>query len=227
LAGGFVAGVLARVAMRVVALATPAQPGLVTENGALVGQITPDGTAFVVFAGSFLGLATGLGYLAVRRWLPVRRWSRALASGVLGLCLGGGLIINAANPDFTRLGTPGLDIAVFAASFVVAGMAVSVAAEWLDRALPPTGPTDGSRLYLAVYGVLVVASVAFLFLAVIVALLPFWYLKAAEIAGRDGLSISLERGTRAWRIGRVALAGLAGLGLVRLSVEITTILATA
>ena len=90
---------------------------------------------------------------------------------------------------------------------VVAIMAVSVAAEWLDRGLPPTGPSDRSRLYLGVYGAIVIASLAFMFLAVIVALLPFWYLKAVEVARKDGVSIPIGRGTRAWRIGRIALAG--------------------
>jgi len=114
----------------------------------------------------------------------------------------------------------------FAVSFVLAGMVISVAAEWLDRRLPPTGPTDRSPLYLGVYGVLVIASVAFVLLVVLVVLLPWWYLKAAEVVERDGLSVLIERGTRAWRFGRVALTGLAGLGLVRLLVEVVAILTT-
>jgi hypothetical protein len=224
--GGRVAGVLARTAMRIIALTTPTQPRLVTEAGALVGRITAGGTGFVVAAGAFAGLAGGLAYLALRPWLPLERGSRAVVFGVVSLCLGGGLIINAANPDFTKVGSPGLDISAFAVSFVVAGMAISVAAGWLDRSLPPTGPADRSRLYLGVYGVLVIASVVFVLLAVIVALLPWWYLKAAEVAKRDGLSRLIERGTRAWKFGRVGLASIAGLGLLRLLVELVAILTT-
>jgi hypothetical protein len=225
LTGGFVAGLLARTAMRVIALATPGQSGLLTENGAVVGAITSDGTAFVIVAGAFLGLPAGLVYLGIRRWLPAGRWPRSVAFGALSLCLGGGLIITAANPDFARLGTPGLDIAVFVLSFLVAGMAISVVAEWLDVRLPPTGPTDTSRLYLGVYAALVVASIAFLFLAVIVALLPYWYLKATEVAKRDQLSLSIERGTSAWRFGRYALVFVAGVGFLRLAIEAGMILA--
>src|SRR2546425_10189193 len=175
LIGGFVAGLLARIAMRVIALGTPAQSGLLTENGAVVGTITPEGSAFVVVAGAFLGLPAGLVYLGVRRWFPAGRWSRGVTFGAFSLCLGGGLIISAANPDFARLGTPGLDVAVFVLSFLVAGMTISVVAEWLDQRLPPTGPAGTSRLYLCAYPGVGGASGALLFLAGSVALLSPFY----------------------------------------------------
>jgi len=225
LAGGFVAGLLARTAMRVIALATAAQPGLRSESGAIVGAITPDGSAFVIIAGTFLGLPAGLAYLGARRWLPAGRWSRSLAFGVFSLCLGGGAIITAANPDFARLGTPGLDIATFLLSFLIAGMAISLAAEWLDQRLPETGATDASRLYLGVYLAVVVASVPFIFLAVIVAILPFVIAKASQVVDPDHDSLSITPGSRAWRVGRVAVLLIAGLGLVRLSLAVAMILA--
>ena len=225
LIGGFVAGLLARIAMRVIALGTPAQSGLLTENGAVVGTITPEGSAFVVVAGAFLGLPAGLVYLGVRRWFPAGRWARSVTFGAFSLCLGGGLIISAANPDFARLGTPGLDVAVFVLSFLVAGIAISVVAEWLDRRLPETGPTDTSRLYLGVYAAIVVASIAFLILAVIVAVLPYWYLKATEVAKHDQLALSFAPGSTAWRFGRYAVLIVAGAGFLRLSIDVAMILA--
>ena len=224
LGGGFLAGLLARIAMHVIALATPAQPGLLTESGAVVGAITSEGSAFVVVAGAFVGLPAGLVYLGVRRWLPAGRWARSLTFGAVSLCLGGSLMISAGNADFDRVGTPGLDIVVFVLSFVIAGMAISVLAEWLDRRLPETGPRDTTRLYLGVYAAIVVASIAFLFLAFIVALLPYWYLKASQVAERDQLSLSIAPGSSAWRFGLVAGVIVAAAGLLRLLLEVAMIL---
>jgi len=225
LAGGLVAGLLARIAMRVIALATPAEPGVITTSGAIVGTITAEGSAFVVVAGAVLGLPAGVAYLSVRRWLPVGRWSRRLAFGALSLCLGGGLIISAANPDFARLGTPGLDVFVFAISFVIAGITISAVAERLDRQLPRTGPTDRSPLYIGTYAAIVIASVPFLFLAVIVALLPYAWLKVSDVAKRDHISLSIVPGSSAWRLGRAAVVIVASGGLLRLALEVAAIVA--
>src|SRR5215213_4038768 len=104
-AGAVAGGVGARVAMRVVALvAGHNRDGQLTDADAVVGQITLEGTLFLLGAGAYLGLPGGLLYVAVRRWLPGAGIRKGLAFGGLLLLLFGSLIIDGDNPDFRRFG---------------------------------------------------------------------------------------------------------------------------
>jgi len=124
LAGMLAGGIGSRVAMRIAALAAPdAVQGLLTEAQATIGRITLGGTLFlVVFAGIGSAIIGTAFYLAVREWLPTRRWKRALAFGLLELLVFGSTTLDPGNRDFTILGRPLLNVAVFASLFVLHGV---------------------------------------------------------------------------------------------------------
>ncbi|MFL5761732.1 MAG: hypothetical protein ACJ789_18655 [Thermomicrobiales bacterium] len=143
LVAGFVAGGLgSRVAMRIVALiAGHEHYGEVTDADEIVGKITGDGTAFLVLAGTFLGVLSGFLYLAVRRWMPGSGIWKGLAFGGVLLLLFGSVIIDGGNPDFRRFVPSYLSVGLFASLFFLYGLIASAIVERLDRGggSPPRG----------------------------------------------------------------------------------------
>jgi len=122
-AGLVVGGVGSRVAMRIMTLTSePATRGLETDFGATVGEITLGGTLFLSIAGSVLGMAGGILYLAIRRLLPGKGWVHGLVFGTLLLALVGRLLVAPDNPDFATLSPAGLAVAMFAALPVLFGL---------------------------------------------------------------------------------------------------------
>ena len=86
--------------------------GFPTEAGATIGEITLEGTLFLIlFAGISSALIGSAFYLLVRAWLPRRRWLRAIAFGGLELVVFGTQVLDAGNADFTILGRPLLNVA--------------------------------------------------------------------------------------------------------------------
>ena len=85
LAGLLVLGLGGRLVMRLLAATSGrAVQGRLTEAGERVGEITTDGTiGFLLFVGIGGGLATALGFLLVRRWLPRRAGPAGLVAGML------------------------------------------------------------------------------------------------------------------------------------------------
>lgn len=137
--GVLLAGAGGRLAMRLLAATAGDQAqGRVTEAEQIVGRITIGGTiGFIVFTALFFGLATGVLYLLIRRWLPGGRLG--------GVAFGGVLLVIAAtrieplrrdNPDFDIVGPGWLSVLVFAALVVVHGMAVAAIAGRYRRVLP-------------------------------------------------------------------------------------------
>jgi hypothetical protein len=150
LAGFVAAGVGSRLAMRVVSLTTGHDDyGRLTEADAHVGEITTEGTLFLLLFGAFIGIGGGLLYLALRPLLTrFGRW-RGLAYGMLLLAAFGFVTLDSDNFDFTRFGSPALNILLFAVLFPAFGMLVAPLVEWLDRALPPVplhGPFGARRV---------------------------------------------------------------------------------
>ena len=139
LLGGLVAGVLAgglgsRLAMRIVALLAPERDqGTLTHAQAIVGDISFDGTLFLIGAGGALGLLGGLLHPAVRAWMPGRAIGRGLTFGTLLLILFGSLIIEGNNPDFRRFVPSPVSVALFASLFVLYGVLLAAIVERLDR----------------------------------------------------------------------------------------------
>ncbi len=177
IAGALVGGLGGRIAMRISAMAGgEAIQGQLTANENIVGQITLDGTLFlIIFAGMFQGLIGGILYMAVRRWLPgPQRW-RGLAYGILLLLVLGSVIIESDNQDFVRFGPPLLNIFLFASLFPLFGLAIAPLVNWLDRSFPPATTArlgKAALLYLLAIPLLFILVVGFGLAAIPFAAVP-------------------------------------------------------
>ena len=123
---GVPAGLLSRVVMKVSALAAgPTVEGHLTENGAVVGALTAEGTLFLVlFAGLVPALSAANLFVAIRPWLlPFGRWS-GIVFGIYVLALAGPIVLDPFNIDFIRFGPTELTVAMFCALFIAVGIAL-------------------------------------------------------------------------------------------------------
>lgn len=142
---GFVAGLIAggvgsRLAMRIMALTSPDAQGDMTEAGEVVGEISLDGTGFLLAVGALLGIGGGLAYVALRRWLPRR--ATGLVFGLLTLAVSGRVLVDPDNIDFAILDPASLGIAMFAALPILFGLLVVP----LQASLEPFFTKTRSRL---------------------------------------------------------------------------------
>lgn len=152
MAAGFAAGLWTRIAMRVAGFLTvDRNRGLLTENDAVVGQITFGGTLFLAMFAAVIGIAGGILYMVVRRWLPRHPLVRALSYGVLLFAVFGFVLMDEHNPDYHFFGPPWLNVGTFSLTYVVYGVLTSLAAERLSIRLPrwTLGRTAGGRARLA------------------------------------------------------------------------------
>lgn len=133
--GAVVAGLGGRAIMKVIALtAGPDAIGRSTANGNTVGDLTANGTlVLVVFEGIFNGLVGGLLYLGLRPWLVrLGRW-RGVAFGLIALALMGHLVFDSRNFDFRIFGATGVNVGLFAALFVLYGLALGPVFDLVER----------------------------------------------------------------------------------------------
>jgi hypothetical protein len=132
-AGILVGGVLGRIAMRISGFAAgPALAGVSTASGERVGEITFGGSlAVLIFVGLPFGVVGGILYAIVEPWLRRARPSHGLAFGAALLLATGSFVLDPSNFDFTRFGPPLLNVAMFAALFVIFGVTIA----WLFDAL--------------------------------------------------------------------------------------------
>lgn len=158
---GVPVGLLGRAMMKVGALA--AGPGLVgvhTSAGNVVGDFTLSGTvALVLFSGILPSIGLGSLYVAVRPLLrALGRW-RGLALGLYGFALAGPFVLEPGNNDFVRFGPPALNVLMFAALFVVAGLAVAPVADRSLRIASGPSPVPSAALFVGLlFGGIVVMS---------------------------------------------------------------------
>jgi hypothetical protein len=132
-AGMIAGGVGSRLAMRVMAATSSAAvQGTETEFGATVGEISFGGTLFLLIAGTILGGAGGLMFIAIRRVLPWTGWAGGLAFGLLLLAAFGRLVIDPNNFDFDVLDPAALAVAMFAAIFILYGLLLVPTLERLE-----------------------------------------------------------------------------------------------
>jgi hypothetical protein len=138
-AGLMAAGSGGRLAMRLLAAtAGDAAQGHVTEADEVVGRITTGGSiGLVLFVGLFFGLASGLLYMVIRRWLPAGRLG-GLAFGALLLVVFAPAIdpLRKENPDFDLVGPGWLAALTFVALVLAHGMLVAAVAARYGRSLP-------------------------------------------------------------------------------------------
>lgn len=195
---GFISGLIAggvgsRLAMRVLSLTSPDAQGAMTEAGEVVGEISLGGTIFLLAAGAVLGMAGGLAYVALRRWLPKRK--TGLAFGLLMLAVSGRVLVDPDNIDFVILDPASLGIAMFTALPVLFGLFVVP----LQVRLEPFFTKPRSRiattlmlvaglLPLAIGGPLAVAIVILVAVGFLVARSPtvryVWAASTVDIYGR-------------------------------------------
>ena len=142
IAGAIVGGVGGRVVMRLAALAVPAAAGRATDNGNVIGTITPAGSLGLVAFGLVAGLFIGVFWVAVAPWLPGTGVRRALATMPIAVAVGGVGLIEGANPDFRVLRHDPLVVALLLGLVAAVGFVVALVDDLLDRWLPQVA---GSR----------------------------------------------------------------------------------
>jgi hypothetical protein len=137
-AGALVGGIGGRAAMRVSGYMYerehPGQVAITQSSGEPVGQISLAGTLqLVVETALFDGVAGGLVYLLIAPWLPRRLWLRGLLFAALLALAGGWIVIDSANEDFQRLGSPLVNVTMFTLLIGTYGVAVAWVASRLER----------------------------------------------------------------------------------------------
>jgi hypothetical protein len=133
IAGFFAAGVGSRVVMRVIAIVDSDSEGAGTDSGFTVGDATLSGTLNLLVFGAVLGIAGGLVYLGLRRWLFVPHWLRGATFGVVTLLTIGNVLFDTHNPDFQIFEPVVLVMVLFASLFFVNGL---ILASLADRIHP-------------------------------------------------------------------------------------------
>src|SRR5215203_219267 len=133
--GLLVGGVLGRFAMRLLAVTSgrSAQGG-VTDDQAIVGEVTLRGTVTLALICTGLGALGGLIYLCVRRVLPDSLRERILGYGLFSGAIGGALFVHEHGSfDYTGLAPAWLAVAMFVALPLLFGLTVPALVEVTDR----------------------------------------------------------------------------------------------
>jgi hypothetical protein len=118
--GLLVAGLGGRVVMRLATILHEDTVGLTTENGAVIGDITLNGTlALMTFGGLGMGLVAGTIWVIVNPWMPGRGLARALLTSFAAIALGIPGLVERTNPDFLLLG---YDPTVLALLIILVGL---------------------------------------------------------------------------------------------------------
>jgi hypothetical protein len=207
-AGLLAAGAGGRLVMRLLAVtAGPTAQGRVTEAEEVVGRISVDGTlGFVVFTGLFVGLATGVLYLLVRRWLPAGR-TGGLAYGALLLVVAGTRLdpLRPGNPDFDLVGPGWVSVAAFATLVVFQGVLVAALAARVSRAVPLLGTGPRAIVAHAPLLLLLPLGSAVLLVAIVGVMVA--------LASQVPAVVAAWRERRLVTVGRVALAVVAVVAL--------------
>ena len=155
-AGLLVGGIGGRLFMRIAGAAAGERgAGMRTEAGFTVGEITLEGTIFlIVFIGIFTGVIGTAVYLAVRPWLAWSgRW-RGLAFGIVLFSLGSATsdMMNPDNVDFFILRNSELLVALIFGLFLAFGVVIDSMFSYLNGRMP--GSERRSKSLAAVYGAL-------------------------------------------------------------------------
>jgi hypothetical protein len=123
--------------MRFAALVVPEAAGSVTEQGFIIGRITPVGSLELIIAlGLLVGAVAGALWVVMRPWLPASGRARVVVSVPVALAFGAFVLIDDANPDFFILRHDPLVVASLVVLVALLGPALALVDSWLDRRLP-------------------------------------------------------------------------------------------
>lgn len=240
LAGILVGGIGGRLFMRLAAVLSPDAAGGLTDNGEVVGAITPKGTlALLLFGGLASGMVGGILWVVVSPWLPAAGRRRVLAAGAVSVALTGLFVVRSGGRDFTILEADAVLIALLLVLVAACGVALAWLEARLDRILP--APSSGPvRLGLAYGAVVAVGSLAIpLTVAAYTSFdlcacgdppwLIAWALGAAGLATVIRWAGWIRSGSdvpppAVRLLGSAAVVAAAGLGTVRLAAEAGRIL---
>lgn len=138
-AGFLAAGVGSRLAMRVSGfMFSRDHPGgfATTDAGNRVGEITAEGTIFLLIFGTILGIMGAYFYAGIKPWLPGPVMLRGLLFGFLLLILLSVMGLETGNDDFQRFGSVTANVLLFSSLFVLYGLLIAPFEAWFDRVLP-------------------------------------------------------------------------------------------
>jgi hypothetical protein len=125
LAAGLFWAVLARLAMRIMALLAGRTP-----------EFSLEGTLLILLVGAFIGIPAGLLFVAIRRFLPGTARTKALGFGLLVLLVLGYPFYVGPLRGEAVLGHETLAFVMFEGLLLVFGVAMAALAMWLDRRVP-------------------------------------------------------------------------------------------
>jgi hypothetical protein len=214
---GFVCGVLiggvgGRLAMLLLRVTSdPNLHGRLTDDGFTIGRVTSE-TLFLIGVTAGLGIAGGIFYLIVRRWIP-ERWRVPLMTLFFALVGGAGLI-GPSEVDFTLLAPLSLAIALF----VVIPAAYGAAMPWMTERLLREDSILRRRSWAWIVGLAPLLFANVVGLLILLVAFGVWTLGRAA----PGLYAAWRSQVTMW-LGRAALivfAVTSGAGLVRDSLDI-------
>jgi hypothetical protein len=212
LAGALIGGVGGRLAMLALRLTSdPSLHGVSTDDGFTIGRVSLQ-TLFLLGVTAGLGMAGGLSYLVVRRWIP-SPWRIPLMTVFFALVGGAGLIGPSA-VDFTRLSPLPLAVALFVVIPATYGATMPWIAERLLR--------EDSILRRGRWA-WIVGLVPLLFANIVGALVLLVALGVWAIGRSTPELVDAWRSTVVTWLGRAALVIIAfasGAGLVRDGIDI-------
>ena len=133
--GLLVGGVLGRLAMRLLAVTSgQSAQGGVTDDEAIVGEVTLRGTVTLALICTGLGALGGLIYLWVRRVLPDSLRGRVIGYGLFSGAVGGAFFVHEHGSfDYTVVAPAWLAVAMFVALPLLFGLTVPALVEVTDR----------------------------------------------------------------------------------------------
>lgn len=212
--GLLVGGIGGRLAMLLLRLTSDERlHGLQTDDDFTIGEVSTD-TIFLLLVTTLLGLALGLAYLAVRRWLPEGRLRTGLVA-VWCACVGGAQIVRPDGVDFNLLDPQLLAIGLFVAIPALGGALMAITTEDLLA-----HPERLRRTRVAV-AVVVFALIGFGLSAVILALLV---VLGTLLARSVPAVLRMADSAAVTWVVRVALVGLGGWAAVTLARDVAEIL---
>jgi hypothetical protein len=152
--GVLIGGIGGRVFMRLSAVIAPDRAtGAITENGAVVGDITFGGTvALIIFIGVFSGVFGGVVYTISEPWLSWAGPLRGVVFGVFLLATASLAVFDPNNLDFVILGNDPRNVIMLGVLFLAFGPVLVSLVPALDKRLPGVNeqkPIDSIPGYIA------------------------------------------------------------------------------